>query len=289
MADQSSANHATTFKLALLAMLLSIWMIGKATETEPFEEESPREVVLHPPAVEFEPVGERKIVEKEIDPTTPGSVEGFVKFAGEKKPRAVINIGNDSYCLKFYPDSQVLDERWVWGENDTLENVLVHVTAGLPERAWPIPASPVVMELKECRFNPHVVVAMSRQLVEFRHVDQTLHHAHVWANSTPQYGEAQPRPDWGWAWMARAPEIGVFVKCAVHPWMNGYIHAMSHPFYDLTGKQGSFKIGDLPPGEYELSLWHEVKAFRDSVVPIKVKIEPGKTTRVDFTIKPAQK
>lgn len=272
-------------------MLLSIWMIGKATETEPFEEESPREVVLHPPAVEFEPVDEKKVVEPEIDPTTPGSVEGFVMFVGEKKARAVIALGTDPYCDRFYAGRELLSERWVWGENDTVENVLVHVTAGLPEQKWDAPKEDVILAIEGCRFYPHVTVMRQGQVIDFQSRDRTLHHTTVQSKLTPpiQFNHPVPgAPLMSW-WMPEKPELGIYVKCDVHAWMNGYIHAMSHPFYDLTGEQGSFIIGDLPPGEYELSLWHEVKAFRDSVVPIKVKIEPGKTTRVDFTIKPAQK
>lgn len=272
-------------------MLLSIWMIGKATETEPFEEESPREVVLHPPVVELEPVGEKKVVAQVIDPLTPGSVEGFVRFEGEKKPRTVINLGNDSYCLKFYPDGQMLNERWVWGENDTLENVLIHVTAGLPALKWEAPKEDVILAIEGCRFVPHVTVMRQGQVIDFQSRDRTLHHTTVQSTLSPpiQFSHLQPgAPLMSW-WMPEKSELGIYVKCDVHAWMNGYIHAMSHPFYDLTGKQGAFKIADLPAGEYELSLWHEVKAFRESVVPVKVRIEPGKTTRVDFTIKPGQK
>ena len=268
---------------------MSIWLIGKATETQPVEEESPREVVLHPPGVEFEPVGERKVVEPEIDPFTPGSVEGFVRFAGEKKPRIVISLAGDAYCQNAYLGRELFSEKWVWGEEDTVQNVLVHVTGGLPQKIWNPPTETKHVRLEECRFSPHVLAVMSGQPVGFQTNETNFHPTQIRPKLSPPMSFLQSDRDMILPWLPEIPELGIEVTCDRHSWMSGYIHVLSHPFFDLTGPQGSFTIADLPPGEYELSLWHEVKAFRDSVVPIKVKIEPGKTTRVDFTIKPEQK
>ena len=47
------------------------------------------------------------------------------------------------------------------------------------------------------------------------------------------------------------------VKCNVHPWMRSYIGVVSHPFFAVTGDDGTFTIKGLPPGKYTLEAWHE--------------------------------
>ena len=85
------------------------------------------------------------------------------------------------------------------------------------------------------------------------------------------------------------PEIGLYIKCDVHNWMNAYIHIFDHPFYAVTGKDGSFEIPNLPPGEYELTVWHELQAFKADRQMISVTIEAGKTAKVQFTYRPKPK
>ena len=41
----------------------------------------------------------------------------------------------------------------------------------------------------------------------------------------------------------------VKLKCDVHPWMTGYVLVSSHPFFAVTGDDGSFKITGCPPGQ----------------------------------------
>jgi hypothetical protein len=49
----------------------------------------------------------------------------------------------------------------------------------------------------------------------------------------------------------------VHFKCDVHPWMTSYIGVLPHPYYAVTGDDGSFTIEKLPPGNYTIEAWHE--------------------------------
>jgi hypothetical protein len=71
--------------------------------------------------------------------------------------------------------------------------------------------------------------------------------------------------------------------------MVGWVHVMSHPYYAVTGEDGSFTLRGLPPGEYEIGAVHE--ASRLVVAPERhtVKVEAGGTAKVDFVYKDGAK
>ena len=46
-------------------------------------------------------------------------------------------------------------------------------------------------------------------------------------------------------------------KCDVHPWMTGYVAVTDHPFFAVTGDDGSFTIPNVPAGTYTIEAWHE--------------------------------
>jgi hypothetical protein len=75
------------------------------------------------------------------------------------------------------------------------------------------------------------------------------------------------------------------IKCDVHPWMGAYIQVMAHPFFDVTAKDGKFKIEGLPPGTYEIEAWHEKLKTKSTTVTIS----GDETQSADFTFSPPSK
>ena len=52
------------------------------------------------------------------------------------------------------------------------------------------------------------------------------------------------------------PEI-VRINCDLHSWMAGWVVVAAHPYYAITGADGQFAFDNLPPGQYNLQVWHE--------------------------------
>ena len=44
------------------------------------------------------------------------------------------------------------------------------------------------------------------------------------------------------------------IECAIHGWMNMYAMVFDHPYFTVTGKDGSFEIANVPAGEVTLIL-----------------------------------
>lgn len=52
----------------------------------------------------------------------------------------------------------------------------------------------------------------------------------------------------------------------------------------VTGQDGTFQLRGLPPGEYEISAWHEIAEFRKHLKTRKVTVKAGEKKELDFTI-----
>ncbi len=59
------------------------------------------------------------------------------------------------------------------------------------------------------------------------------------------------------------------LKCDVHFWMVSYLHVLTHPFFAVTGDDGSFTIPNLPPGTYTIEAWHEKLGAQTQTVTVQ--------------------
>ena len=63
--------------------------------------------------------------------------------------------------------------------------------------------------------------------------------------------------------------------------MKSYIAVFKHPYFAVTGKDGSFQLPNLPPGEYTVEAWHE----KLGTMTQKITVAAGENKTVDFTFK----
>jgi len=82
--------------------------------------------------------------------------------------------------------------------------------------------------------------------------DAPLHNVPPRPSVNQEFNVGQPRQGMETTRQFSEAEMMIPVGCDVHPWMRAYISVFSHPFYAGTGADGSFSIGDLPAGEYEV-------------------------------------
>jgi uncharacterized protein (DUF2141 family) len=75
------------------------------------------------------------------------------------------------------------------------------------------------------------------------------------------------------------PEIMVPIKCNIHGWMNAYAGVMAHPFFAVTGADGSFSLVGLPPGTYTVDAWHELYGTQSQQITVGGK----ETQTIAFT------
>jgi len=217
---------------------------------------------------------------KSVDAATAGSVSGTVTLDGKAPALKPINMSAEPYCLKAH-SSPVVPPEVVTGEKGALANVVVFVKDSMGDYVFDTPKTSVQLNQKGCMYDPHVVAAMAGQTIEVKNDDQTTHNIHPMPKDNREWNKSQPP---GAAPIddsfARA-ELAIPVKCNVHPWMKSYIFVFKHPYYAVTGKDGSFTLKNLPPGTYTIEAWQE----KYGVVDQSVTIGPKDSKTVTFTFK----
>ena len=189
-------------------------------------------------------------------PTTGSTVRGIVHFDGKVPAPKPVSMAADPVCAKQHA-TPITTQEIVADSKGDLQNVVVFVSEGLGDRTFDAPpAQPVVVEQKGCMYQPHVLAVRASQPLQVVNNDPTSHNIHPIPANNREWNKAEPPGTKMEETFARE-EIAIPVKCNVHPWMRGYIAVFKHPFFAVTGKDGSFDLSNLPHGTYTIKAWHE--------------------------------
>jgi plastocyanin len=211
-----------------------------------------------------------------------GDVTGTVSFIGTPPKPVRIMTNADPQC-QVQHKAPMYSEEVVVNKNNTLKNVLVYVKDGLGNKTFTPPAQKVFFDQKGCDYVPHVLGVQVGQEVEIKNSDPTLHNVHSMSRENPQFNVAQPKQ--GMTMIRKFDKPETFkVKCEVHPWMSAYIGVFPHPYFAVTGDDGSFTLKSLPPGEYTIEAWHE----RYGAQTAKVKVERSGVAAANFSFGPSK-
>ncbi len=145
---------------------------------------------------------------------------------------------------------------------------------------------PLVLDQREGVFMPHVLVVPLGGTVELRNSDSEMHNLHSFSAKNASFNEgiAEGGPS-----LLKKFDLVEVVRlgCDIHKEMRAWIIVRDNPYYALTDEGGRFNITEVPPGTYQLSLWHEdLDKAEQSGLTIKITIEPDTTLEVDFYLTP---
>jgi hypothetical protein len=205
------------------------------------------------------------------------SVRGTVQFTGTAPAAAKIRMDADPFCAAAH-SSGASSEEVVVNANGTLMNVFVWVKDGI-SGTYPAPAEPITLDQHGCTYHPHVSGMVAGQAIKILNSDDTLHNIHALPKNNPQFNIAMPKYVKEKEQTFPNAEVMVPIKCDVHSWMATYVGVSPHPFFAVTGDDGSFDISKLPAGTYTIEAWHEKYGTQTQ----EVTVGDGETSEITFT------
>jgi plastocyanin len=131
------------------------------------------------------------------------------------------------------------------------------------KKGKPGTASATIIQTKNCVFLPYISAMQVGQTFHFQNWDPIQHKLEVFLTSQ-QGGQSllgqnlQTHPENRKSdvqYQLDRPGILVF-RCRLHDYMEGWSVVLPHPYFSITGKNGEFSLKDIPPGAYNLIVWH---------------------------------
>jgi hypothetical protein len=232
-----------------------------------------------------------------------GTITGTVKWSGPTPKAPKLPITKDASICD--PESHKIRdlERLEISSDGGVANTVVFLKDITKGKAMDLPETREHLDQKNCRYVPHIMLIPQGGNLDAKSSDPVLHTVHM----TGAASNNIPFPMQNQMISISLPRAGVVeLKCnAGHVWMNAEILIVNHPYYAVTDEHGSFKLNDVPPGEYEIEAWHEgwQNMSEESVLDVaaqvrvkrpvysppetwakKVNVKSGETAEVNFAI-----
>ncbi|MBZ5528813.1 MAG: carboxypeptidase regulatory-like domain-containing protein [Acidobacteriia bacterium] len=210
-----------------------------------------------------------------------GTVSGKVTYEGTPAKQKPIDMSKEPSCAKAHA-TPITTEAVVTGEGNTLENVVVYISAGAPDGAT-APAQAVTITQRGCQYVPHLVALQVNQELKVVNEDQTSHNIHPLAKANREWNKSQPPGSPAFTEKFDKEEF-IPVKCNIHPWMHSTFAVMKTSHYSVTAGNGGFTLPNLPPGKYTITAWHE--SYGTQTQDVTITGSETKTISFVFKAKP---
>jgi plastocyanin len=214
-----------------------------------------------------------------VDPATAGSLGGKIAFRGVKPAKSVISMDSEAGCEQAHAGHPVYEESVVVSKAGGLANAFVYIQAGLEGKSFEPVKEAVVLDQHGCLFVPRVIGIRAGQTLDLKNSDSVSHNVHPVPKENREFNQQQSPESPDIQHRFPRPEIMIPVKCNVHSWMRAYIGVMEHPYFAVTGPDGSFEFANLPPGDYTVAVWHEKLGNQAK----QVHVAPSARAGLDFT------
>jgi hypothetical protein len=204
---------------------------------------------------------------KKVDTATASTIKGKVTLEGTAPQNPILRMTSDPAC----GNAEVRAETYMV-DNGALQNAFVYIKDGLGNKyIFDTPTEPVKLDQKGCHYVPHVLGIRVTQPLEVSNSDETLHNVHAMPQVNSQFNQPQPIVGMKNTVTFSKPEVMVPFKCDVHAWMMAYVGVVNHPYFAVTGKEGTFELKTVPAGTYTVEAWHEKLGRQTQTVTIGEK------------------
>jgi len=201
-----------------------------------------------------------------------GTVSGTVKYDGTAPTPKKVEVTKDKEVCALHPH---VEEDLLVDSGGGIANAVVIVKGAKGD----LKPGDVKFDQKGCDYVPHVLAFPAGSTVDIVNSDGILHNIHTYSEKNPSINRAQPKFKKVINETFAKPEV-IKVTCDAHNWMHGWFFSADNPYYAVTDANGAYKLTDVPPGDYEVKVWHETLGESTQ----KVKVGAGADSAVNFEL-----
>jgi len=211
-----------------------------------------------------------------------GVLRGAVKYSGPPVEPVVMKVIKDhDICgdgVRTVVPMRVSDD-------GALADAVIQIKGVTSGKAWdPVFESAKIYQTN-CSFQPFVQIVRESAEAEIVNFDPILHNVHAYevhknvrrsmfSFSQPRAGQVDVVP-----LKLRRGNL-VTIDCNAHNWMAAWIYTSPSPYLAVTTTSGDFEIADIPPGTYQLSVWHPALGEKST----ELKVDENAVFDVDLVL-----
>lgn len=231
------------------------------------------------------------------------NLKGQIVWDGEVPKQSPIKatVDQDSNAK----DSKPLEEDYIVNpKSKGLKNVFIWIDVTGAAKCARFPAADIhpslataakpseEIELRNCRFIPHVLAVRAGQKLTVKNNSVDAHNV--------LFESAKTSGNRGFSGTINAGGIfelpnpledhpsPIVLNCSIHPWMKAYVRVFGHPYFAVTDEDGKFEIKLAPVGKYSLYIHHNPNGWFNGAEGSKGKaldIQPGNMNLGEFKMK----
>jgi len=209
-----------------------------------------------------------------------GTLTGVVRFVGTPPTLSPIAVNkNRDVC-----GAQKVSEALVLGPDRGVRDTVVMIEGVARGKKG---TGDVIVDNRNCVFVGHVTAVVPGDRVRVRNSDPVLHNTHGFLGQPTVFNLALPTKDQMIDITKRLQKPGVVrVLCDAHPHMFAWMIVHDSPYVAVTDASGGFRIGDVPPGTYKVSIWHSGYRPKGADKDGRPVYDEPRTTTKELTIAP---
>jgi len=209
-----------------------------------------------------------------------GTLTGVVRFAGTPPTLSPIPVNkNRDVC-----GAQKVSEALVLGPDRGVRDTVVMIEGVARGKRG---TGDVIVDNRNCVFVGHVTAVVPGDRVRVRNSDPVLHNTHGFLGQPTVFNLALPTKDQMIDITKRLQKPGVVrVLCDAHPHMFAWMIVHDSPYVAVTDASGGFRIGDVPPGTYKVTMWHAGYRPKGADKDGRPVYDEPRTTTKELTIAP---
>ncbi len=210
-----------------------------------------------------------------------GDITGTVTLKGTPpKEKDITPLKEDPNCGKLHSEMPTT-RFYVVGSKGELADVVVSIQ-GISGKSTGASAPAVTLDQKGCEYTPQIMAVQTGQKIMVKNSDPVLHNVHdiptVAGNNEQNMAQMPGGAELPFTFSK--PEEFLKFKCDVHPWMFAWVSVFDHPYFAVSGKDGTFKISNVPAGKYTVKAAHRKAGSTTQ----EIEVKEGAPTKVEFAL-----